>query len=345
MLAALATDPFLGRNCSPAWPSPGIAALGAFLGSFAIAAALTDPAVFTHQLGGYAVIVCTRLAPFGIALVCLGLARMMYEESLRGSMAARCREAGVRSFPVLIALLFLMAGFTTLKTAIPASVPFWADAWLADLDEALHGGAPAAWLHEVVPPAVGDALVFAYGTPWFAAWLCAPLVVAVQPAAAWRTRFLWAFALNIVLMGVVAATALASVGPVFYGDLIGTDRFAFLDAAYADSAALAGVGSYADHLQFSYETGQAGLGSGISAMPSMHCAGAFLNAYFLSSLNRWAGLAGWSFAGAIFIGSIYTGWHYAVDGYASFVGVTLIWLATGAVSRRAQTLTSDDPHA
>ena len=81
-------------------------------------------------------------------------------------------------------------------------------------------------------------------------------------------------------------------------------------------------------------------------MPSMHCAGAILNAYFFTSLNRWAGLLGWGFAALIVVGSVYTGWHYAVDGYASFVGVTAIWFGTGVVSRRLHTpLRMDSSHA
>jgi membrane-associated phospholipid phosphatase len=35
---------------------------------------------------------------------------------------------------------------------------------------------------------------------------------------------------------------------------------------------------------------------------------------------------GWAFASTILFGSIYTGWHYAVDGYLSAILSTAIWL-------------------
>ena len=36
-------------------------------------------------------------------------------------------------------------------------------------------------------------------------------------------------------------------------------------------------------------------------------------------------IAGWTFAAIIMFGSVYTGWHYALDGYLSFIVVTAIW--------------------
>ncbi|MCY1310989.1 PAP2 superfamily protein [compost metagenome] len=64
-------------------------------------------------------------------------------------------------------------------------------------------------------------------------------------------------------------------------------------------------------------------------MPSVHVALVVLNAYFLSSLNRWLGVAGWVYAGFILFSSVYTGMHYAVDGYVSIMTVSLIWWLTG----------------
>ncbi|MER8866395.1 hypothetical protein NKI19_22205 [Mesorhizobium sp. M0751] len=38
-------------------------------------------------------------------------------------------------------------------------------------------------------------------------------------------------------------------------------------------------------------------------------------------------------ADLILYGSVFTGWHYAVDGYASIVVVSVIWWATGRLVR------------
>ncbi|KOF20170.1 hypothetical protein AC244_09805 [Ensifer adhaerens] len=74
------------------------------------------------------------------------------------------------------------------------------------------------------------------------------------------------------------------------------------------------VREYANCLLELYEADQARLGSGISAMPSVHVGLVVLNTLFSSSLNRWLGFIGWAFAAIIFYGSVYAGWHHAVDG-------------------------------
>lgn len=63
----------------------------------------------------------------------------------------------------------------------------------------------------------------------------------------------------------------------------------------------------------------------------MHVAIATLNAFYLARLNRWLGLAGWAFAIFILFGSIYTGWHYAADGYISMLVVAVIWRRTAGI--------------
>ena len=64
-------------------------------------------------------------------------------------------------------------------------------------------------------------------------------------------------------------------------------------------------------------------------MPSMHVAFVTLNAFFLSGFGRRWAVAGWSFAALILFGSVYTGWHYAVDGYLSILVVSAIWYLIG----------------
>ena len=72
-------------------------------------------------------------------------------------------------------------------------------------------------------------------------------------------------------------------------------------------------------------------------MPSIHVAAATLNALLLASLDRRLGLVGLGYAGAILFGSVYFGWHYALDGYVSILGVLAIWRVAGVLTgRRAQ---------
>jgi len=82
------------------------------------------------------------------------------------------------------------------------------------------------------------------------------------------------------------------------------------------------------YLLDNYRTGAPALGTGISAMPSMHVAIATINALYLAGINRWAGIAAWTYCAIILIGSIYSGWHYSLDGYVSVIVVLAIWRAT-----------------
>jgi membrane protein implicated in regulation of membrane protease activity len=66
----------------------------------------------------------------------------------------------------------------------------------------------------------------------------------------------------------------------------------------------------------------------------MHVAIAMLNALFIREiLGRLAAFLAWSYLAFILFGSVYLGWHYAVDGYASIVLVAIIYWAGRRISR------------
>ncbi len=75
------------------------------------------------------------------------------------------------------------------------------------------------------------------------------------------------------------------------------------------------------------ESGVIGVGAGISAFPSMHVAAATLNALFLSERGRVLAAVGWSYVALILFGSVYLGWHYAIDGLFSVPATILIYAA------------------
>ena len=117
----------------------------------------------------------------------------------------------------------------------------------------------------------------------------------------------------------------SSSGPIFYDRMFGGDRFAVLIGTLQQSDSGQKILKISDYLYSSFATDTSVLGTGISAMPSMHVALAVLNAIFASSLNRWAGVFAWAYAAAIMFGSVYFGWHYALDGYISIIAVIVIW--------------------
>lgn len=232
---------------------------------------------------------------------------------------------------ILIMTLFCIgiSAFTTFKLAIPQFMPFYADAFLADIDAFLHGGNPGEFAHAIVPAWAQYPLGYLYGPVWFALWFGLIGFVGLQDNARLRQRYFWSMAMTIFLLGTLAATAFSSVGPIYYAKFVEPERFSALLAAIRMSA----VGDYmaqaSAYLLASYQSDAAGFGTGISAMPSMHLAIVTLNACMLSSLNRLMGMLAWTYVALILLGSVYLGWHYAIDGYFSIAAVGVIWWAMG----------------
>ncbi|TPK89391.1 hypothetical protein FJ934_24100 [Mesorhizobium sp. B2-4-12] len=259
----------------------------------------------------------------GLAALILGGARpiefMVHMLKERGPGAAR-----------VVLLFFLgITAFTAFRITIPEIVPYYADPKLAEIDLSLHGIDPWVWTHSIVSEPASMLVFEAYMSWWFMQWFGVVLFVAFWNDPARRLRYLWAFALTMLVCGTVLAITLSSTGPIFYERFYGDDRFAgVLAALMADPHALP-VRFAANYLLDAHESGRSQLGTGITAMPSMHVAIATLNAFFLSGFGRRWAVAGWCFAALILFGSVYTGWHYAVDGYLSIVVVSMLWYLTG----------------
>ena len=61
------------------------------------------------------------------------------------------------------------------------------------------------------------------------------------------------------------------------------------------------------------------VGAGISAFPSLHVAGAAWVAAVVASLSRKLAPLAWAYFLLILMGSVYLGWHYALDGIAGLI--------------------------
>ncbi len=246
----------------------------------------------------------------------------------------RARAAGAAA---TIALFCVgLAAFTTLKHQIPFWLPFFADRPLAALDAQLHFGQPWRWTHAVAPEGASRLLYLLYGPVWLLQWLGLMLVAAFLRDDALRRRYLISLVAVLGLLGTVGRVLGASAGPIFFDRMFGGATFADLGPELAASPGGAAMLGVSDYLFEAYESGAARFGSGISAMPSIHVAMAALNAQFLGALDRRLGLVGWAFAGAILFGSVYFGWHYALDGYVSLLAVALVWRWAGAVAARGR---------
>lgn len=251
------------------------------------------------------------------------------------------RAVGVLRLMVLVvAFTFFLSAISSLKSLIPAFNPYHWDPFLAQLDASLYGGIePWRWLQPLLGhPAVTRAINIAYNL-WFFIMLGVlfwQLVDVRRPRR--REQFLVMFILIWIVNGTLLATLLSSVGPCFYGRLLPGEAdpyaalMAYLHQANAQTAIWAV--STQDDLWALYQGSTLGIGSGISAMPSMHVSMAWLLFLFARRVHRIAGWLMLGYALIILVGSVHLGWHYSVDGYVSIITTTLLWFAVGAWSRR-----------
>ncbi|HUM03703.1 MAG TPA: phosphatase PAP2 family protein [Thermoanaerobaculia bacterium] len=225
----------------------------------------------------------------------------------------------------VVALTLVSWSYSWLKVFVPHLNGWITDPLLAVLDFRIHFGVnPNRFLIELFPsPAFWRFLDVTY----------AQFILTMGVAFAWfgsalsrrdRGRFAAGFAL-LWIAGAWLYVAAPSLGPcyVFPEDFAAvrpemplqtqTQRLLLVqyDAVTKGSAAL----------------GKTGLNSafGIAAMPSLHVAGQAFVAFFARRRSpRLAFLFG-LFSALTFAGSLISGWHYAVDGYAGILLAFFAW--------------------
>jgi len=161
------------------------------------------------------------------------------------------------------------------------------------------------------------------------------------------SRYLMLFLFTWIFLGNVLALAFLSVGPVYHDRLLEADTFAALNAVLnspEERASLMGI--VREWLWVVKDPEYQGVSSGISAFPSVHVGVATLSCFYLCERSRYLAPLGILFLVLILLGSVLSGLHYAVDGYASFLVVSLAWFftrQTGRVSDGSGSLASLRP--
>lgn len=221
--------------------------------------------------------------------------------------------------------------FSEAKRAIPRWHPYTMDPALAEVDRVLHFGRHP-W--EILHPILSSPLAVRFLDGIYEAWYVVVLGVFVWQAwsrdRALRAQFLTAFFLTWALLGSALATLFASGGPVYYGRMTQlpdpyAPLFAHLRSLPQPPMAL----HLQDALWQAHVRPVDTLAAGIAAMPSLHVAMTVLLAIVGCRTHRVLGIALVGFALATQVGSVYLGWHYAIDGYLSILLVPLIWWAAG----------------
>lgn len=226
----------------------------------------------------------------------------------------------------VIMFILGLSAYTTYKINIPNIVPFYADPYLAGIDRFLYGRNAWRVMHEA-PLQAGLLVDFFYTRVWPAVLLFCVLGALTFVEGARLQRYAWSMFFVYAVMGTLVATLFSSVGPIFYTDFYpGAQHFLHIKPAIQGNPYTTNILDYSGYLLDAYRSRDLAFASGISAFPSVHVAVATLSAWFLTSFGRrWAAL-GWTNAVIIQYGSIYSGWHYAVDGDASLVLVSAFWI-------------------
>jgi hypothetical protein len=240
-----------------------------------------------------------------------------------------------------LAISVVLSVYTSWKMLIPTLVPYYLDPYLANLDSWLHlGHTPWVVIHNLFSsPWATASFNFLYNFWFCILWifLITTMLLTQQPKL--RERILISFCLVWLINGGLFATLLSSVGPAFYhlqypGNELYQPLMSLLKIQHQfleahDSLVTLWALPTQDALWEAYTANHTTLGSGISAMPSMHITIASLIAMSLFHYNRKLGIIGWCYVTIIEIGSVNLAWHYAVDGYAALLLTTLIWHAVG----------------
>lgn len=239
------------------------------------------------------------------------------------------------SLPVLAICIAIIPAFSTIKSMIPLFTDYDWDATFMAWDRALLFGNDA-WV--LLQPLLGYPILTAGIAVIYHLWML--LLYAGILFMLWsgrvdydtRRQFFLTYCMAWPIVGGAMATYFASVGPVFVEPILGIRDFVpqtdYLAAANDQIPIM--VVSVQELLVESFQASDRGLGKGISAMPSMHVAICVL--YWLAARQISPVLARFFFwfMIVIWIGSVHTAYHYAVDGLVSLIAVVALWwLAKG----------------
>ncbi|MFP1681679.1 phosphatase PAP2 family protein [Alloalcanivorax sp. C16-1] len=266
------------------------------------------------------------------------------------------RGAGVlRTATLLFCFSLFFSAVSSFKSFIPVINPYHWDGFWLEADRILHGGTdPWRIIHDFVVSLRLTWPINVLYNLWFF------LVVGVlfwmivdhrRPVL--RKRFIISYALAWIVNGCLLALLFSSAGPCYFGRLFpGVENpyaplMTYL-AQVSDGQPVWAVATQ-NYLWELYEKNRFAIGSGISAMPSMHVSLAWLLFLAATRIGRRLAALAFAYSMVILLGSVHLGWHYLVDGYLSIATTTLIWIvvcrcyAGGGSRKPDRTVLWNDP--
>lgn len=237
---------------------------------------------------------------------------------------SRLREANLAFWSTIA----LISGYTLFKATIPVINPFWADSFFIALDYRLHGDDPWRLSHELQQWIDVDGAAMTYSGYWGAFAFSFPAFLALSDSDhARKLRYLALYGAAWIILGNVVATLFSAAGPIYADAVVGGHTFEPMIASLSN---LTFPGTSVDRVQqalwekYVLDGGLQLTGSGISAFPSMHVAVAAIWAVYICERSWIYAPVAIAFLATILFLSVFTGWHYAVDGYMSIIGVLAI---------------------
>lgn len=242
----------------------------------------------------------------------------------------------------LICFLVLIVSFNIFKQVILLQRGFLYDDILVEWDRLIFGSDPGVLMHQMVNwPWLTFFMDQVYHT-WFLPMLVGVILVAAYGGHRLRLQYMLTWVSCWILLGTVMAWLVPSAGPCFY-DVFVSEKYEFdflmgrlqghnfwlKDSVGLEVSAL----KYQQMLESMVGSQKVSIGGGISAFPSVHNALAVLFALAAFSVNKLLGWIMTLFSFLIWIGSIYLGWHYAVDGLFSAIFVVALWFFYGWLIR------------
>lgn len=243
--------------------------------------------------------------------------------------------------PLLFAML--LTAFNAFKQKILAAQPFIHDGWLAEADQWLFFGQDG-WIffHNLFgSPAATRFIDMSYHA-WFVPMSIGLIICAFLGSESYRlrTQYILTYIFVWIGLGSIMAFLIPSVGPCFYNDLVGSHQSyaQLMEVLREHDAMLQSQGGHVQALNnmsallSAQDADGLVVGGGISAMPSVHNGLSVLFAIAAFRINRWAGYAMAGYAVLIWVGSVYLGWHYALDGIVSAIATLFFWRFAGQLA-------------